>query len=110
MREAVLLKADEWSSFSEDCLAATKAFLRARGLPEHFDEARGRGEHFWSSMLTEAESSYELFIYPDAAGFWRDRERWLMFERADFKRERDQIDAFLNALESSLDQPNRRSG
>ena len=103
MREALAVNADDWDSFSEDCRVATSAFLRARGLPEDFRAVYGRGERSWSSTLTRDQHTYELFIYENAAAFWRNRERWVSFEAADFRNARDQIDAFLNALGSALD-------
>jgi hypothetical protein len=103
MRDALAVNAEDWDSFSENCLVATGAFLRARGFPEDFRPVYGRGERSWSSTLSRNQHTYELFIYENAAGFWRDRERWVMFEPAAFRNARDQIDAFLSALGSALD-------
>lgn len=104
MQEALPLNAEDWDSFSEDCLAATRDFLRARRLPDDWRPVYGRGERYWSTTLTRGRSTYEIFIYEGAAAFWRDRDRWVIFEPADFRNPREQIDAFLNALGSSLDE------
>jgi hypothetical protein len=98
------VKADDWRDFPQDGLKAVKAFLRARGLPEDFNEVRGRGERYWSSTVTKGKDNYELFIYADAAGFWKNREHWQIFERPDFRKPRDQIEAFVDALESAMNE------
>ena len=105
MREALAVNAEDWDSFPEECLEATRAFLRARGLPAEFKPVFGRGVRYWSSTLSTGGKTYELFIYEDAAAYWMNRERWLRVEPTEYPSVEDQIAAFLKALGSSLDAP-----
>ena len=88
------------TAFQEECRERTLEVLRGAGVAADFRWA-GVEESYLRAVVDLAEDEYEIFIYEDEAGFFKNGS-WRIWEVPDYDSGEELMRAFLTDLQSKV--------
>lgn len=93
---------ENMTNFQKKCIKEVIYTLAEYGLGEVHPQLRGNKEKYYLISLDLGKSKIELYVYEDEAGIMLEDNRWIIFEKPDYKSDDKLINDFIVKLKGLL--------
>ena len=92
------------TGFQERCLEECRTLFRQIPAPRYgdFEKIVGKAETYFKATADGPHHALEVYVYEDEAGYMLDGKRWTIFEKPDYRSQKELMEAFLKSLRGKL--------